>query len=154
MYTSITPTAYLLHDTENFYYRSKNSLNRQYIPGNSYHTCKMAKEVIGPGQSGYWLMLFDGSGTLKHTQKMGAAGEGFGEIKNLLQTALQHQCLSMVLVSYTDGYYQANSTDLLYNIRLITAAYGISMVLLDHIVIEFDGYYSYRDNGLLTYLEN
>ena len=38
--------------------------------------------------------------------------------------------------------------------RLIIATCGIGIKPLDHIVIEFDGYYSYRDNGLLTYLEN
>ncbi|MNL55193.1 hypothetical protein D3C87_1785820 [compost metagenome] len=114
----------------------------------------MAKEVIGVRQSGYWLMAFNGAGTLTHTQKMGNAGAGFGDIKILLQAALAHECLSIVLVSYSDDYYRPNSTDMMYNIRLIAAACGISMVLLDHLAIEFDGYFSYRDNGLLTYLEN
>ena len=154
MYTSIAPATYLLNEPNNIYNRRQKPANRQYITGNSYHTYKMAKEVIGAGESGYWLMAFNGSGTLTHTQKMGDVGSGFGDIKVLLQTALEHECLSIVLVSFTDDYYRPNSTDMMYNIRLIAAACGISMVLLDHIVIELDGYYSYRDNGLLTYLEN
>jgi DNA repair protein RadC len=105
-------------------------------------------------QNGYWLLLFAGSDTLKHTQKMGDAGSGFGDIKTLLQTALQYECLSMVLVNYSDDYYQANSRDMKYNINLITAACNISIILLDHLVMEPDGYFSYRDNGLLTYMEN
>ncbi|WP_316812672.1 hypothetical protein [Pedobacter heparinus] len=62
----------------------------------------MAKEVIGPRASGYWLQLFACSGTLKHTRKMGNAAAGFGDIKTLLQTALQYQWLSMALITYAD----------------------------------------------------
>ncbi|WP_159451615.1 JAB domain-containing protein [Pedobacter africanus] len=88
---------------------------------------------------------------MAHTEKLGNDLEGFGDIGVILRTALEHQCLNIVLVNFVDDYYQANRKDVTYNINLIAAAAGISMVLVDHIVMEPDGYYSYRDNGLLNY---
>jgi DNA repair protein RadC len=113
----------------------------------------MAKTSI-PEKEGNWLMLIDDTGAVAHTEKMGNQLSGFGEIGAILQTALRHECLSLILVSHSDDYYRANSTDMRYNVKLIAAACGISMVLLDHLVIEPDGYYSYRDNGLLSYMNN
>jgi DNA repair protein RadC len=150
-YQHIDSIAYL-NEPEHLYRRTKPATHR-YIPGNSYNTYQMAKTAI-PEKEGCWLMLIDGTGALAHTEKMGDQASGFGEIGAVLQTALRYECLSLVLVSHCDDYYQANSTDMMYNVKLITAACGISMVLLDHIVMEPDGYYSYRDNGLLSYMSN
>lgn len=145
-------TSYLSEPKHSTYLRTKPAA-RRYITGNSYNTYQMAKEAI-PEKEGYWLMLFDGTGALAHTEKLGSQESGFGEIGVILQTALRHECLSLVLVSFVNDYYQANRKDVVYNLDLIAAACGISMVLLDHLVIEPDGYYSYRDNGLLSYMSN
>ncbi|WP_316788331.1 JAB domain-containing protein [Pedobacter frigoris] len=144
-------SSFLFNESDSFYYRSKKSSSHQYIAGNSHNTCKIAKEVIGTAKDN-WLLLFDDLGTLKHTQKLGNAKAGFGDIKGVLQITLQHQCLSIVLVSHSKKSYTADKTDLLYNIRLISTANSISITLLDHLVISSEGYYSYRDNGLLTYM--
>lgn len=153
MYQKSHISSFLFNEPDNFYYRQKKSSNRQYIAGNSQHTYQMVQEVITAVKDN-WLLLLDDTGMLKHSQKTGTARTGFGDIKEVLQTALLHQCLSIVLVSHSKQRYTANKTDLLYNIRLITAANSISITLLDHLVIEPDGYYSYRDNGLLTYMKD
>ncbi|WP_159451632.1 JAB domain-containing protein [Pedobacter africanus] len=152
MYQAVEFTTSYLNEPKHNYY-SRRPAVRRYITGNSYNTYQMAKEAI-PERQGYWLMLFDGTGALAHTEKLGDQTSGFGEIGTILHTALRQECLSIVLVSCANDYYQANRKDLVYNINLIAAACGISMVLLDHIVMEPDGYYSYRDNGLLSYMEN
>ncbi|WP_316814439.1 JAB domain-containing protein [Pedobacter heparinus] len=115
----------------------------------------MIKEVIGHQKTaGCWILLFDNTSLLKHKQKLGTTPTGFGDPRNVLQLSLQHQCLSMVLVSHSLTPYTASRTDLIYNLNLIAAANNISICLLDHIVTYPEGYYSYRDNGLLTYMRN
>lgn len=154
MYQISQVTVFQLNEPSNNYYNRKKPGNCKYIVGNSRQTYQIAKHIVEAEKDTYWLLLFDESNALRHAQKIGSVNTGFGNIKTLLQVALRHECLSIVLVSHSRERYMANKTDLLYNIRLISAASGISITLLDHLIIEPDGYYSYRDNGLLSYMSD
>jgi DNA repair protein RadC len=154
MYISTIPSALMLNEPNNIYYRNK-PINNRYIPGHSHNTYRIMINTLGKENDGCWIFLFGNTGTVKYHQKLGDHHDGFGDKKSLLQIALRYECLSIVLVSHSKDNYVANRTDLIYNLTLITAAVGISICLLDHIVIQYGGgYYSYRDNGLLTYIEN
>jgi DNA repair protein RadC len=134
------------------YKRMSNSSASKYTPENSAENSHMIREELGdPEEDAYWVFVFNGAGMLQHKQKVGDQRSRFGEPREILQIALEHESTSIMLVHQsTVVNNKPNKEDLSYTLQLIESANMLSMVILDRIIIHKEGHYSYRNNGHLT----
>ena len=131
--------------------RTANKHLRLYKPDDSNVSFKIIKaELDDAKEESHWIFLFDGQGKLQHKEFMGDASGSFNDHHRILQIALEHHSSSLLLVSR--GKKRNNKATKITRsnvLALIEAANTLSMVILDYIVTDSNGYRSYRDMGWL-----
>lgn len=114
----------------------------------------LLQREFDPGsEESNWVFLFSNSGMLLHKHQACINENGFEDPSSILKIALEYQAKSLMLVRYTVtrwAFPQREEKD--YVIALVESAGMLSIKVLDQMVLYPDGYFSFKDSGLFTFL--
>lgn len=72
------------------------------------------------------------------------------DIRIILRKALEKEATKLILVhNHPSGSLEPSQSDKILTSRIQVAANSIDMKVLDHLIVTFDGYFSFADAGLL-----
>ena len=125
----------------------KNSPDK-YLTGSSADTYQMiTAELEDITEASWWAFLFNGAGILMNKHQV---GDTMADPRVILQTVLEHQATSFLLVRSTvNRYNQPRASDKAFIQSLIESANMLSLCVLDHLVIHPEGYFSFRDAKII-----
>jgi len=72
------------------------------------------------------------------------------DTKIILSTALKCLCSAIILVhNHPSGSLKPSSNDIKLTKQLVKAASTVEISVLDHLIITFENYFSFADEGLI-----
>lgn len=100
----------------------------------------------------FWVLYLGGGCKFITKQQIGKGGNDFTpvDIKRVLRLALEYRAVSIVLThNHPSGTRKASTADMQLTRKLAEAAALLDLSVNDHVIFTDEGYYSFRDEGLL-----
>jgi DNA repair protein RadC len=81
---------------------------------------------------------------------LGSVNTVYAPTREVLQPVVKNGALFFILVhNHPDGKSHPSKEDILFTRKIEQAAQLLDVELLDHVIIGTDGYFSFKENGLL-----
>jgi DNA repair protein RadC len=132
--------------------RMRKITNKPFTNYNSIEAYELIHPLLDTSSAdSFWLFLLDENGKFHHHQKTENDQTNFGDPRTILQIALKKKCFNIILVHQSKALRSSESLkNRTYTQQLIQSANALSIIVQDHIIIHPEGYYSYRDNDLIS----
>ena len=99
-----------------------------------------------------WLFCFDNAARLIGFSEMtqGVSGAAVFDIKRTLQTALMTGAGGVIIAhNHPSGGNQPSHEDIKVTNQFKQACDIVGITLMDHVIVSYKGYYSFREGGML-----
>ena len=116
---------------------------------------EIAHQVIRPklvdlNHEEFWVILLSRSNEVIRSAKIGQGGVHgtVADPKVIFKTALENNAPGIILChNHPSGQLRPSTADIRLTRQLIEGAKLLEMVILDHLIVTADGYYSFADEG-------
>src|SRR5690606_19077753 len=100
----------------------------------------------------FWVLYLGGGCKLIAKALIGKGGNDFTpvDVKHVFRLALEHHATSIILThNHPSGTLKPSTMDIQLTNKLVDAAKLFDFSINDHLIFTNNGYYSFRDSGLL-----
>lgn len=100
----------------------------------------------------FWVLFLNNSNTIIGKEKLSTGGmEGtVVDVRMLFKYALERLASSVVLIhNHPSGSMRASQADIKITKQIKEAGQLLNIKLIDHIIVSYNGYYSFADNAML-----
>ena len=100
----------------------------------------------------FWVIYLNTASKVLDKRLIGRGGTDFTpvDVRIVLRYALQLKARSMLLLhNHPSGTRKASSADIEITQKIVDAAAIMDIIVNDHVIFTDDGYYSFKDDGLL-----
>lgn len=100
----------------------------------------------------FWVLFLNNSNTIIGKEKLSTGGmEGtVVDVRMLFKYALERLASSVVLIhNHPSGSLRPSQADLKITKRIKEAGQLLNIKLIDHLIVSYNGYYSFADNAML-----
>lgn len=100
----------------------------------------------------FWILLLNNSNKIIHQQKLSKGGltATVVDVRILFKLALEHQAVGIILChNHPSGQLTPSETDLRITKKIKQAAMLFDIMVLDHLIVTEQAYYSFADENIL-----
>lgn len=100
----------------------------------------------------FWILMLDRGNKIKESYRVSEGGitGTVIDVRKIMRIALEKQATSIILChNHPSGTLQASDADLKITQKIKDAGILIDIPVLDHIIIGYNKYYSFADDGIL-----
>ncbi len=100
----------------------------------------------------FWVLLLNNSNKIIHQQKLSKGGltATVVDVRILFKLALEHQAVGIILChNHPSGQLTPSETDLRITKKIKQAAMLFDIMVLDHLIVTEQAYYSFADENIL-----
>ncbi|WP_144669645.1 RadC family protein [Dokdonia sp. Hel_I_53] len=128
------------------------TLSRKRI-SSSKDAYQMLQPMIGDlSHEEFWVLFLSNSNKVLRKEQVSKGGltGTLVDIRMVLKTALEYNAVGMILGhNHPSGTLKPSQADILLTNKLKTAAQGLDIQVLDHIIVTEKTYFSFADDGIL-----